>query len=101
VRPNAEDRGHPGEATAASHAVSSGIFLFGSDRVIPPKALRDGIAALQDGQRFYCGQTLGATSEADHFIPRIRSGIDAIENLVLADRRCNNDKRDLLPGPRM
>jgi hypothetical protein len=23
----------------------------------------------------------------------------AIENLVLADRRCNNDKRDLLPGP--
>lgn len=23
----------------------------------------------------------------------------AVENLVLADRRCNNDKRDLLPGP--
>jgi hypothetical protein len=22
-----------------------------------------------------------------------------VENLVLADRRCNNDKRDLLPGP--
>jgi len=73
--------------------------LFGSDRVIPPKALRDGIAALQDGQCFYCGGTLGATPEADHFIPRIRCGIDAIENLVLADRRCNNDKRDLLPGP--
>ena len=40
-----------------------------------------------------------ARPEADHFIPRIRCGIDAIENLVLADRRCNNDKRDLLPGP--
>ena len=26
-------------------------------------------------------------------------GIDAVENLVLADRACNNDKRDLLPGP--
>jgi 5-methylcytosine-specific restriction endonuclease McrA len=73
--------------------------LFGSDRVVPPKALRDGIAALQGGQCFYCGQTLGATPEADHFIPRIRCGIDAIENLVLADRRCNNDKRDLLPAP--
>jgi 5-methylcytosine-specific restriction endonuclease McrA len=73
--------------------------LFGSDRVIPPKALRDGIAALQGGQCFYCGGTLGATPEADHFIPRIRCGIDAIENLVLADRRCNNDKRDLLPAP--
>jgi 5-methylcytosine-specific restriction endonuclease McrA len=43
---------------------------------------------------------LGATPEADHFIPRIRCGIDAVENLVLADRRCNNDKRDLLPAPR-
>ena len=73
--------------------------LFGSGRVLPPRALRDGIAALQDGQCFYCGSTLGATPEADHFIPRIRCGIDAIENLVLADRRCNNDKRDLLPGP--
>lgn len=30
-----------------------------------------------------------------------RCGIDAIENLMLADLRCNNDKRDLLPGPRM
>jgi hypothetical protein len=49
MRPNAEDRSHPGEATAASHAVGSGIFLFGSDLAVPPKALRDGIAALQDG----------------------------------------------------
>ena len=73
--------------------------LFGSDRVIPPKALRDGIVALQDGQCFYCGGTLGATPEADHFIPRIRCGIDANENLVLADRRCNHDKRDLLSPP--
>lgn len=43
--------------------------------------------------------TLGSTPEADHFIPRIRCGIDAIENPGLADRQCNNDKRDLLPGP--
>jgi 5-methylcytosine-specific restriction endonuclease McrA len=73
--------------------------LFGSDRVLPPRALRDGIAALQDGRCFYCRGTLGAAPQADHFIPRIRCGIDAIENLVLADQRCNNDKRDLLPGP--
>jgi len=73
--------------------------LFGSDRVVPPRALRDGIAALQHGRCFYCHRTLGATPQADHFIPRIRCGIDAIENLVLADQRCNNDKRDLLPAP--
>jgi 5-methylcytosine-specific restriction endonuclease McrA len=73
--------------------------LFGSDRLLPPRALRDGIAALQEGQCFYCRGTLGGAPQADHFIPRIRCGIDAIENLVLADRRCNIDKRDLLPGP--
>jgi HNH endonuclease len=73
--------------------------LFGSDRILPPQPLRDGIAALQDGLCFYCHQPLGSGPEADHFIPRIRCGIDAVENLVLADRRCNKDKRDLLPGP--
>jgi HNH endonuclease len=72
--------------------------LFGSDRVLPPKVLRDGIAALQDGRCFHCGQTLSSAPQADHFIPRVRCGIDAVENLVLADRQCNNDKRDLLPG---
>ena len=39
-----------------------------------------------------------ACLEADHFIPRARCGIDAVENLVLADSACNNDKRDLLPA---
>ena len=64
-----------------------------------PRPLRDGIAALQDGRCFYCHHPPAKTPEADHFIPRIRCGIDAVENLVLADRRCNNDKRDLLPAP--
>ena len=73
--------------------------LFGRDRLIPPKPLRDGIAALHEDRCFYCRGDLGAQPEADHFIPRVRCGIDAVENLVLADRRCNNDKRDLLPAP--
>jgi hypothetical protein len=73
--------------------------LFGSDRLIPPRPLREGIAALQAGCCFYCRGPLGVRPEADHFIPRVRCGVDAVENLVLADRACNNDKRDLLPGP--
>jgi HNH endonuclease len=73
--------------------------LFGADRLSLPRALRDGLAALQGNRCFYCHSSLGAASDADHFVPRIRCGIDAVENLVLADRRCNNDKRDLLPGP--
>ena len=73
--------------------------LFGSERLIPPKPLRDGIAALQANRCFYCRGPLGVRPEADQFIPRVRCGLDAVENLVLADRACNNDKRDLLPGP--
>jgi HNH endonuclease len=73
--------------------------LFGADRLIPPKPLRDGIAALQADRCFYRRGPLGARPEADHFIPRVRCGVDALENLVLADRTCNNDKHDLLPGP--
>jgi 5-methylcytosine-specific restriction endonuclease McrA len=72
--------------------------LFGRDRVTPPRALREGLADLQAGQCFYCAKSLGRTPEADHFIPRVRCGIDAVENLVLADPQCNNDKRDLLPA---
>lgn len=72
--------------------------LFGSDRLHPPRLLRDGVADLQEGRCFYCRERLGRQSHADHFIPRVRCGIDAIENLVLADAACNGDKSDLLPA---
>jgi hypothetical protein len=35
--------------------------LFGSDLILPPRPLRDGIAALQDGRCFYCHGPLGST----------------------------------------
>jgi 5-methylcytosine-specific restriction endonuclease McrA len=73
--------------------------LFGRDRLVAPKALREGLASLQARCCFYCGMPFHRAPEADHFIPRVRCGIDAVENLVLADRSCNNDKRDLLPAP--
>lgn len=73
--------------------------LFGQDRLVAPKALREGLASLQAGCCFYCGTPFHRAPEADHFIPRVRCGIDTVENLVLADRSCNNDKRDLLPAP--
>ena len=46
-----------------------------------------------------CTDRLIGTPEVDHFIPRVRCGIDAVENLVLADRTCNGDKSDLLAAP--
>jgi 5-methylcytosine-specific restriction endonuclease McrA len=72
--------------------------LFGRDRLIPPRALREGLADLQASRCFYCRTPFRRAPEADHFIPRVRCGIDAVENLVLADSACNNDKRDLLPA---
>ena len=73
--------------------------LFESSRVVPPKMLRDGLRDLQDNRCFYCGARLVASTEVDHFIARVRSANDAIENLVLADRTCNGDKSDLLAAP--
>jgi 5-methylcytosine-specific restriction endonuclease McrA len=72
--------------------------LFGRDRLTPPRALREGLADLQASRCFYCHRPLRRAPEADHFIPRVRCGVDAVENLVLADNACNNDKRDLLPA---
>jgi len=73
--------------------------LFGSSRVAPPKMLRDGLRDLQANRCFYCDARLIASTEVDHFIARVRSANDAIENLVLADRSCNGDKSDLLAAP--
>jgi len=39
--------------------------LFGFDRVVPPKILREGMTALQGGRCFYCRGSLSAASQAD------------------------------------
>lgn len=79
-------------ATEESHLRA---HLFGTSRSSFPSALRSGLAELQDGACFYCGDRLPARSEVDHVVPWSRWPNDAIENLVLADR-CNGQKRDHL-----
>ncbi len=68
--------------------------LFGSERVrLEP--LRPGLLEAQEGRCFYCRTTLPARGvEVDHFVPWSRLPNDALGNLVLADSRCNNAKRD-------
>jgi hypothetical protein len=69
-------------------------FLFGSDR-IDLGAVGPGLREAQAGRCFYCRRPLPAReAEIDHFVPWSRLPNDALGNLVLADRRCNNDKRD-------
>ena len=73
--------------------------LFGSPRIVPTKMLRHGLRDLQANQCFYCHRPLLGLAEVDHFIPRVRSANDSVENLVLTDRGCNGDKSDLLAAP--
>jgi 5-methylcytosine-specific restriction endonuclease McrA len=71
-------------------------FLFGAGRV-PLQKIAPGLREAQRGECFYCGAPLQAGEvEVDHFVPWSRIPNDALGNLVLADRGCNNGKRDHL-----
>ncbi|MCC5948224.1 MAG: hypothetical protein JJT89_07180 [Nitriliruptoraceae bacterium] len=71
-------------------------FLFGSERS-SLAALRQPLLEMQQGRCFYCRGERGPW-EVDHFLPWARWPDDRLDNLVLADRRCNNDKRAALPA---
>lgn len=73
-------------------------YLFGSERVDLTRLARP-LRQLQGGSCFYCGRTRGPW-EVDHFLPRSRWNDDSLDNLVVADRSCNNAKRAALPGLR-
>ncbi|GIW53229.1 MAG: HNH endonuclease [Gemmatimonadales bacterium] len=74
-------------------------FLFGAEReavTVVCAPLRE----LQDDRCFYCDRKLGRVQgrrpQVDHFIPWARYPNNAIENLVVADERCNGNKGDHL-----
>lgn len=69
-------------------------FLFGVSRAALAPVL-PGLRALQDDRCFYCHDRL-RQPEVDHFLPWARIPLDAIDNLVVADRRCNHSKLDFL-----
>jgi 5-methylcytosine-specific restriction endonuclease McrA len=71
-------------------------FLFGSQRQ-SLDTVRAPLLGLQAGRCFYCGGERGPW-EVDHFLPWARWPDDRLDNLVVADRRCNHDKRAALPS---
>lgn len=69
-------------------------FLFGSERENLAR-IRPGLLDAQRGRCFYCGAARRAGQvDVDHFVPWSRAPNDGLQNFVLADRRCNNSKRD-------
>ena len=52
-----------------------------------------------DGERcFYCGLTLGASADVDHYVPFSLYPRDLAHNFVLAHPACNRSKADSLAG---
>ena len=73
-------------------------FLFGSERAALA-VVRPVLIDLQERRCFYCNERLSpASTHVDHFIPWARYPLDLGHNFVLADRRCNSQKRDRLPA---
>jgi hypothetical protein len=70
-------------------------FLFGAERISLPE-VRAPLRDLQQGLCFYCGEKVGTAAAVDHFIPWSRYPDNGLDNLVLADARCNGSKRDFL-----
>ena len=70
-------------------------FLFGADRIGLHK-VADGLRDMGVAECFWCERSLGNAVEVDHVIPWSHYPNDDLFNLVLADRECNNNKRDRL-----
>jgi 5-methylcytosine-specific restriction endonuclease McrA len=71
-------------------------FLFRRERLHAVR-LRLALLELQEGRCFYTDRRLKPSeADVDHFVPWSRSPVNAVENLVVADRRANNSKRDHL-----
>lgn len=70
-------------------------FLFGADR-IGLHTVAEGLRDLGVADCFWCERRLSGPVEVDHVIPWSHHPNDDLFNLVLADRECNNNKRDRL-----
>jgi hypothetical protein len=72
-------------------------FLFGANRIQTAR-IRIGLWEIQSRRCFYCSGAIRepAQGEVDHFIPWSRYPNDGLDNLVVADRRCNGWKSSSL-----
>ena len=59
-------------------------------------AYRPVLLDLQKGRCFYCGKSLVGAGHVDHFVPWSRYPDNGLDNLVVADRKCNGFKRSSL-----
>jgi hypothetical protein len=72
-------------------------FLFGASRTQTAR-IRIGLWELQSRRCFYCEGSIREPTQGhvDHFIPWSRYPNDGLDNLVVADQRCNGLKSSSL-----
>jgi hypothetical protein len=70
-------------------------FLFGAERAALEK-VRTLLREHGGNRCFSCEDRIRGQAAVDHFIPWARYRLDLGHNYVLADARCNGDKRDRL-----
>ena len=77
------------------------VFLFGADRTQTTK-IRAGLWEIQGRRCFYCQEQLREPTrgEVDHFVPWSRYPDDSLDNLVVADKKCNGYKSSSLAAVR-
>lgn len=93
IRENTRNAGIIGQADGLEG------FMFGTSR----NALATAglvLTQMQSGKCFYCGTTISATGDVDHFIPWSRYPRDLAHNFVLAHTECNRRKSDMLGAER-
>jgi 5-methylcytosine-specific restriction endonuclease McrA len=75
------------------------MFLFGADRTRTAR-IRPSLWEIQGRRCFYCDARIPdpVRGQVDHFVPWSRYPDDALDNLVIADTRCNGCKSSSLPA---
>ncbi len=74
--------------------------LFGRERVMLPKKMRERLVRIQDGRCIYTGVRLSHGGESlDHVVPWSRAYLSQIENFVMTSPSVNRSKSDSLLAP--
>lgn len=76
--------------------------LFGSERTMPPRSMREDLIDMQDNRCIYSNESLDTGPKSlDHVMPWSRTRLSQIENFVITTRNANSSKSDSLLGPEL
>ncbi|MCQ3812333.1 MAG: hypothetical protein KTV68_17475 [Acidimicrobiia bacterium] len=76
--------------------------LFGGERSMPTRSMRDDLIEMQDNRCIYSNVPLDTGQKSlDHVMPWSRTRLSQVENFVITTRSVNSSKSDSLLGPEL